>query len=225
MRALATALTAVFVLVVAAPAAMAHEGNPDFRSVINQVTPSVSGVTFQVIEYDADIELLDQRGHEVTIFGYDGEPYARILRDGTVQLNRRSPAFYMNQERFGEMKMPAMADPKMPPEWQTVSHSGTFIWHDHRIHYMSSAVPAQVTDKGRKTKIFDFRIPIAIDARRGGVDGTLYWVGEPKVSKLPVILGGTALLLAAGAVVLVLRRHRRDGEPPPPRPQEPAAHA
>jgi hypothetical protein len=223
-RALTAAAALALPLLASAAPALAHEGNPDYRSVIESVTPRVPGVTFQVIEYDADIELFDQHGHEVTIFGYDGEPYARILRDGTVRLNRRSPAFYMNQERFGEMKMPAMADPKMPPEWQTVSHSGTFIWHDHRIHYMSSAVPAQVTDKGRKTKIFDFRIPIAIDARRGGVDGTLYWVGAPKVSKLPVILGGTALLLAAGAAVLVLRR-RRDDEPTPPRPNEPAAHA
>lgn len=214
LRAGAALAAAAFLLLAFAPWATAHEGNPDYRSVIRRVTPSVPGVSFQVIEYDADIQLLDQHGHEVTIYGYEGEPYARILRDQTVQVNRRSPAFYMNENSFGDMEVPPIADAKARPRWQTVNESGTFTWHDHRIHYMSSATPPQVTDKGRKTKIFDFRIPLRMDARRGAIEGSLFWVGDPKVSKLPVVLAGAAILLGGGAAVLFLRRRRRDGSGP-----------
>ena len=114
------------------------------------------------------MQLLDQHGHEVTIYGYDGEPYARILKDGTVQVNQRSPALYLNENRFAEVTVPPYADPQASPVWKTFDHSGTFLWHDHRMHYMSPATPPQVTDKSRKTKIFDYEIPLRIDGRKGG---------------------------------------------------------
>src|SRR5207245_1732593 len=95
----ALALAAV-VLAALAPAALAHGGNPDYRSVIDRVTPKVPDVSFRVLSYDSYFELLDQHGHEVVIYGYENEPYARILRDGTVQVNQRSPATYLNDSRF-----------------------------------------------------------------------------------------------------------------------------
>ena len=79
-----------------------------------------------------------------------------------------------------------------------------------RMHYMSPDLPPQVTDKSRKTKIFDYAIPISIDGRRGDVNGTLYWVGPANTSKLPFILIGVAIVLGGGLLVLFLRRRRRD---------------
>ena len=161
----ALALAAV-VLAVSAPAALAHGGNPDYRSVIDRVTPKVPNVSFQVLSYDSYFELLDQHGHEVVIYGYENEPYARMLKNGTVQVNQRSPATYLNDSRFATTQVPPIADPKAPPQWKTVDDSGTFIWHDHRMHYLSTATPPQVTDKSRKTKIFDYTIPLRVDGRR-----------------------------------------------------------
>lgn len=212
------AITSVLVLI-PAPSALAHAGgNPNYRSVIDRVTPKVPGVIFEVLAYDAYLELRDQHGHEVVIYGYEGEPYARVLKDETVQVNERSPAYYLNDTRYPTEEVPPIADAKAPPRWKTVGSGGTFLWHDHRMHYGSPAVPGQVTDQSRKTKIFDYEIPLRIDGRRGAIDGTLYWVGAPNPSKLPFILGGIAFLVVGGAAVLIVRRRRgadddSEGEP------------
>lgn len=209
-RAISVALlTAAALLATAAPA-LAHGGNPDFRSVIDRVRPRLPGVGFEVLDYDSYMQLVD-RGHTVVIDGYDGEPYARVLGDGTVQVNRRSPATYLNDDRFAAVTVPAIADAAAPPLWKTVDHSGTFLWHDHRMHYMAPGVPAQVGDESRRTKIFDYRIPLRVDGRPGAIDGTLFWVGSADASKLPFLLVGTAIVLGGAALLLVVRRRRGQG--------------
>lgn len=204
------ALVAVLVLLVPASSAFAHGGNPNYRSVIESVTPSNPNVKFQVLNYDSYMQLLDQKGHEVVIYGYEGEPYARILKNGTVQVNERSPALYLNETRFAEVTPPPIANAKAPPKWKTFDTSGTFVWHDHRMHYMSPSLPPKVTDEGRKTKIFDYEIPIRVDGRKGAVDGTLFWVGPESTSKTPFVVGGILIVLIGGALVLLVRRRRRD---------------
>lgn len=203
------ATTMISCLLLASPA-LGHEGNPDFRSEIETVRPDVPGVGFQVLNYDADIELVAEDGHEVVIYGYEGEPYARVLRDGTVQKNRRSPATYQNVDRYAEAPVPESADPDAPPIWETVDKSGTFRWHDHRSHYMAKGTPPQVTDESKRTRVFDYEIPLRIDGREGAIEGTLFWVGPTDTSKAPFLIAGAALVLLGGAAVLVARRHRRD---------------
>jgi hypothetical protein len=211
------ALVATIALIVCMPtsSASAHAGgNPDYRSIIDRVTPRVPGVTFEVLAYDAYFELRDQHGHEVVVYGYEGEPYARVLKDGTVQVNERSPAYYLDETRYPvEQEVPPIANAKAPPKWKTVGHSGTFLWHDHRMHYGSTVTPPQVTDTSRKTKVFDYEIPLRIDGRKGAIDGTLYWVGSPDPSKLPFIIIGIVIVLGGGALVLLLRRRQERSEP------------
>ncbi len=209
----ALAVIAALLVLIPAPSALAHAGgNPNYRSVIDRVTPNVPGVSFEVLAYDAYFELRDQHGHEVLIYGYEGEPYARVLKDGTVQVNERSSAYYLNDTRYPTAEVPAIANPKAPPRWKTVGSDGTFLWHDHRMHYGSTAVPPQVTDQHRKTKVYDYEIPLRIDGRKGAIDGTLYWVGSPNPSKLPFIVGGVAFLVVGGALVLFVRRRRGPGD-------------
>ena len=38
--------------------------------------------------------------------GYDDKPYARVLADRTVQVNTNSPAYYLNDDRFGNATAP-----------------------------------------------------------------------------------------------------------------------
>jgi LPXTG-motif cell wall-anchored protein len=203
------AIASLFCLLAATPA-LAHEGNPNYRSEIDAVHPDPSGVSLEVLNYDADLELVDQSGHEIVIYGYEGEPYARILRDGTVQMNERSPATYLNVDRYAEVKVPPSADPKARPEWKTVDDSGTLRWHDHRSHYMAKNTPPQVTDESRRTKVFDYEIPIRVDGRKGAIDGTLFWVGPADTSKTPFLIAGLAIVILGGAAVVVVRRRRED---------------
>src|SRR5690242_17300733 len=110
----ALALGLAVALLAASPAA-AHQGNPNFRSVVDAVTPAVKGLTLRVLNYDDRFELTNHSGRMVTVKGYDGEPYARVRADGTVEVNKRSPAYYLNDDRYADVKVPASADPKAPP--------------------------------------------------------------------------------------------------------------
>jgi hypothetical protein len=210
---LVVALSALFALG-AAPAALAHQGNPNYRSVIDRVSPTVSGLRLQVLNLDDRLELQNTSGKTVVVQGYQGEPYARILGNGTVQVNHNSPAFYLNDDRFAAVKVPANAKPGATPDWQVVDRAGRFQWHDHRIHWMSKVAPKQVTDTSKRTKVFDWTVPVQVGSTKGAVSGTLFWAGSAG-GGTPVAayagLGAIALL-GLGAVMVV--RRRRGGAAP-----------
>ena len=198
----------------AAPAANAHQGNPNYRSVVERVVPKAPGLRLQVLNLDDRLELQNTTGKTVTIQGYQGEPYARVLGDGTVEVNHNSPAFYLNDSRTSTGKVPANAKPGATPDWQIVDRAGRFQWHDHRIHWMSAIPPQQVKDRAKRTKVFDWTVPVEVGATKGAVDGTLFWAGTGGGGAPVGAYAGLGLiaLLGLGAVLFV-RRRRGDLEP------------
>jgi hypothetical protein len=210
----AVVVASALIALVAAPAASAHQGNPNYRSVINGVTPKVSGVRLEVLNLDDRLELQNTSGQTVVIQGYDGEPYARVLADGTVQVNRRSPAFYLNDDRFGAVKVPASAQPKATPQWQIVDRAGRFQWHDHRIHWMSKVPPKQVTDTSKRTKVFDWSVPVRVGDTPGAVKGSLFWQPTAGGGAPVAAIAALAALAVAGLGAVLVVRRRRQAEAP-----------
>jgi hypothetical protein len=216
-RALTPALAA---LCLAAPSALAQGGNPDYTSVIRRVRPAVPGVGFRLVDHGNRMRVLDRHDHEVTIFGYEREPYARVLKSEIVQVNERSPADYLNRNRRDDVVLPPFASALARPRWRTVGHSGTFTWIDQRTHWLPARVPPQVTDPSTRTKVFDYRIPIRIDGRKGTIEGALFWAGVAGPSTSRLIVAGVVMALAGAALVLLSRQRRghaggarRGGEP------------
>jgi hypothetical protein len=201
---------AVAVALLAASPASAHQGNPNYRSVVDSITPAVKGVTLHVLNYDDRFELTNHSGRTVTVQGYDREPYARVLADGTVEVNKRSPA-YLNDDRFADVKVPASADPKAPPQWSVVDKTGSLQWHDHRMHWMSKSLPPQVKDKSKRTKVFDYAIPLRIGGQSGSIRGTLLWQPDSGGgAPVGAIVGLVALALVGLGAVAVVRRRRAE---------------
>jgi hypothetical protein len=197
----------------AAPQAAAHQGNPNFRSTVTSIAPAAEGVEAEVVNLD-DRLVLTAGGRTIEIEGYDGEPYVRILPDGTVQVNTRSPAYYLNEDRFAEVDVPPDADADAQPEWKTVSSSGRFEWHDHRIHWMARTTPPQVKDEGERTKVFDWTVPVRIDGEAASISGELVWVPDEGGFPLAAAISIAVIAaLAIGLVLFVRRRRRRDGGP------------
>jgi hypothetical protein len=210
------AAAALAVLCVAAPAALAHEGNPNYRSEVRAIAPALPGLEAHVLNHDDRIELDYDGGRPLVVEGYRDEPYLRFNPDGRVEVNRRSPAAYLNEDRFAQVELPARADHRAPPSWDPVAENGRYDWHDHRIHWMSeSTQPPQIEDEAERTKIFDWEIPMASEGRPVAVRGTLTWLGEED-GGFPVAAGlslGGALVAGGVLVVLVRRRRSRSGTP------------
>jgi hypothetical protein len=207
-RAVAAALLAALA---AAPAALAHGGNPHYLSQVDAITPATEGVTVEVLNRDDRLLLHNTSGEDVVIEGYDKEPYARVRADGTVEVNTRSPAYYVNDDRFGNVDAPDGIDGSDPPQWKQIDKTGRFEWHDHRFHWMSaSTTPSQVKDKSVKTKVFDWKVPVEIGGRRGAIAGTLFWTPLPGGGPpLAAIFAGAGFLIACCIAVAVVRYRRR----------------
>jgi hypothetical protein len=194
----------------------AESGNPindqgssyEYRSNITGVTPSVPGLSFQVLEFADRILLTNHTGKTVTIYGYEGEPYARVLANGTVEQNVRSPATYLNTNFYAQVTVPPSASASDPPHWQVIDRTGQFEWHDHRIHWMSPVPPAKVKNRSRRTLIFNWQVPIAVGSTRGAIAGQLYWTPETSKAPLAAIIGGVAIALAGLLFVAFVRRRR-----------------
>jgi hypothetical protein len=178
---LRAALVTAAVVLATAPSASAYQtapdssGNASYNSVIRGIEPRTPGLSARVLGHDNLVALRNRSGRAVVVYGYSGDPYARLLPDGTVQLNQRSPAFYLNEYRFGDQRVPSFADARAPPRWRTMDHSGELVWHDHRIHVAKGGEPA--SDTPRDTLLSAYRIPLRIGSRSGAIAGDLYWVG------------------------------------------------
>ena len=173
------------------------------------------GLSLEVLQFADRLVLTNRSGQNVTIFGYQGEPYARVLADGVVEENTHSPAYYLNQNFYGDVNVPAFASPAAAPRWTVVDRTGQFEWHDHRIHWMSPVPPTKVKNKSKRTLIFDWQVPIAVGEQHGGISGQLFWVPEEGTkTPLAAIVALVAIALAGLTLVLVVRKRRRTGGPP-----------
>jgi hypothetical protein len=182
--------------------------NYQYRSNITSITPNVSGLSVQVLEFADRLLLTNHTGQTVTIYGYQGEPYARVLANGTAEQNQRSPATYLNTNFYANVKVPATASPNAAPQWVVVDRTGQFEWHDHRIHWMSPVLPPEVKNKSKLTLIFDWQVPIEVGTRKGMIDGQLLWTPEDSKASVAVIVLGVGIALAGLLFVLYVRRRR-----------------
>jgi hypothetical protein len=206
-----------------AQTSQSESGNPindqgssyQFRTYITSVTPKVPGLGLEVLEFADRFLLRNNTGKTVTVYGYSGEPYARVQPDGAAEQNVRSPAVYLNTNFYAQVTVPPSANASDPPKWALVDRTGQFEWHDHRIHWMSPVTPPQVTDKGKRTKIFDWSVPISVGTQKGAIDGELFWVPENSSTPTAAIVALIVLSTLALAFVLIMRRRRR-GPPAAP---------
>ena len=182
-----------------------------YRTYITSITPHVHGLSVEVLEFADRLLLRNDTGQTVTIYGYSGEPYARVRSGGATEQNRRSPAVYLNTSFYGQVTVPPSASATAPPAWETVDRTGQFEWHDHRIHWMSPVTPPQVKDTSKRTKIFDWSVPIRVGNTPGAIRGELFWTPESSSAPTGLIVGSIVVVVLAAAAVLIARRRRRRG--------------
>ncbi|MEY2517344.1 MAG: hypothetical protein QOJ89_4702, partial [bacterium] len=167
-----------------------------------------SGFSVVVLNGDDRLEVVNHGSQTITIDGYNKEPYLLMQPDGTVSVNVRSPAYYLNSTPTATAPIPASADPQAIPRWKVVEHNGRYQFHDHRIHWMAKGTPQQVKNKSKRTKVVDWRVPLHAGTRDGAIDGSLFWRGSAGGPPTGAFVALALIVLLGGVVVLVVRRRR-----------------
>ena len=141
-------------------------GPTDYRTTVTSIDPGGRRASrCRVVGGDSFLRLVVDPGIEVVVLGYQQEPYLRIRADGVVEENQRSPATYLNADRYGTGTPPAGADPTLAPNWLPVGTGGAWAWHDHRAHWMSPDPPAGGPRPA--TQIQASTVPLLVDGTAG----------------------------------------------------------
>lgn len=172
-------------------------GPTDYRSEIVSVEPPPSGVHIRMIGGDSFLEVSVDRGIELEVVGYRGEPYLRFGPDGAVEINDNAPSTYLNEDRYGETDVPPSASADVDPSWRVVSEDGVHAWHDHRTHWMNQSRPAG--EPG--AQILEANVPLVVNGI--DTDVTVISTWEPPPSPWSASAGaviGAAIALVASRI-------------------------
>jgi len=182
---LAIALGASSVLAVAQPAAAHSTGGltpSNYKTVVRGISPAAPGVTVTTSDLGTRLRLTNHSRHEVTVLGYENEPYLKIGPRG-VFVNMRSPAVYLNKSTIPSTSatVPQGYDAAAAPKWVQLSSTPAYRWHDHRAHWMGNGPPPAVQrNPGRShTVIEGWKVPLRVDGAPATITGDVVWVPGP----------------------------------------------
>jgi hypothetical protein len=206
VRAGLVALLAGVVQTLAAGPASAHAvgglvAASNYRTEVRGIEPAIPGVTVRVVDRGNQIELTNRGPEEVTVLGYQNEPYLRVGAAGVFE-NERSPSTFCNRSTAPPVQIPSRYDASAQPEWRRISSRPVAIFHDHRAHWSGGADPAAVRrDRGRRQVVTpSWQVPLRVGDRTSILSGSIEWVPGP--SPLP----WAALAAALAALVLLASR-------------------
>jgi hypothetical protein len=180
-------------LILLAQPASAHTvsgvGATNWASFITSISPQVPGLTIRLVEDGSRLEVTNT-GPEITIIGYEGEPYLRVGPEGVFE-NLESPATYLNCSRTG-CAIPGTLDINGPPQWKKISSGHIARYHDHRTHWMGSQPPPDVARAPNQRHV---EATWTVTMKQGPtvitVKGNYTWI--PGTSPLPWLAAGVVL--------------------------------
>jgi hypothetical protein len=206
-------LAAALALLAVVPSASAHGGGgaaKGYHSTISAIRPATPGLVVKVVGGDDRLHVENRTGKQVLVNGYEHEPYIRFDADGEVDVNSHSPAVYLNLDRYGLTDIPKGVSASATPHWEKVASNGTWEWHDHRIHWMSTLPPPVVSAaKGTKHHILDWNVPVLVANRPVTIHGSLDYAPPRRHWMLFAAVVGLQVIVVAVVLWLLLVRPRR----------------
>jgi len=151
----------------------------NFTTIITSISPAVRGLRMRVDDLGNKLELDNGTGTDITVLGYQGEPYLRVGPAGVYE-NLRSPAVYLNRTRTGNVKVPSSANPALPPEWRRVEGGTRARWHDHRAHWLAASYPPEVSAHPSSRHLVQrWTLQLVRDGTPITVRGVVEWIPGP----------------------------------------------
>ena len=205
MRILASVAAAV-ALLAAAPAALAHQGSPNFLSQINQVDPRRRRRHGQRAQPRRPAAAAEHQRRDVVIEGYSGEPYARIDADGTVvgQHRLRGLLHQRGARRAGRGAARRGLQGRAALEGDLADRPLRVARPPHALDG-ARATPSRSRTRTCARRCSTGRCRSQVDGRPGAITGTLFWTPLPSAG-LPL---GAIFAFAALVIVLCDRGDRR----------------
>lgn len=200
-RALAAAVVVTgFVLVDASPAA-AHTITgvkpTNYASRVVTVRPAVGGVRVRLLDLGRRVELTNDSGADVVVFGYYREPYLKVGPSGAFA-NRRSPSVAQNRvAQPGATTTTTGGVPVNPtlvqvaPDWRRISGAHRLRWRDQRTRYEGPRITG-----GQPRQLSSWTLELQRNDRTINVVGVTTYVPGP--SPLPWV---ALMVVLAGATV------------------------
>jgi hypothetical protein len=182
----------------------------NYQTRITSVAPAIAGLTMGAVDHGDQLALTNATGRDIVVLGYAAEPYLRVGSRG-VFTNQRSPATFLNRDRFPTVQIPPQVNPKAAPIWRRVGGGQRVTWHDHRAHWMGTSDPPTVQAAPWRLHVINprWRVELRDGGRRIIVTGDLRWVptpvpaDDPNSRRWPWLVGVAACLLG---IVVGLRR-------------------
>ncbi len=140
--------------------ALAHEGDPNIQTVIEELMPAVPGVSVSVIQGSVvpSLEAYNPTPTELQVLGTDGVPFLRLGPSGT-QGNAASPELYLSEAPSGAAGVPPGVHAGAPARWVPLSRRPVWTWFDQRVPALTSAPPA-VRGRPAASLLGRFAIPL-----------------------------------------------------------------
>lgn len=168
----------------ASPASADPAGPTNYRTELS--TATLGAASLEVFGGDSFLVLRVPAGHEAMVHGYEHRPqdgvidnYLRFDADGTVWVNERSQARWLNEDRYAQTEPPADIGADLPPEWVQVADDGAYAWHDHRIHWMSPDLPSRIDPSDGRQEVLRQSVPITVDGEALEVVAIVTWIPPP----------------------------------------------
>lgn len=207
MRRAGALLVAALLLVAgtASPAAAHAVGgveSTNYRSEIRAITPTTPGVQVRLLDLGGRIEVVNETAEDVTVLGYQSEPYLRVGPSGVYE-NRNSPSLYQNEETDPSeiVQLPPNADPGAAPHWKKRGDGRRVTWRDHRTRWEGADPPGvEARPRQEQTVVSRWTVGLLHGTDPVTVTGRIAWVPRPAAA--PGFLGAAglfALTFAAGA--------------------------
>jgi len=177
----------------------------NYRSRVVAMAPAIPGISARVVDLGSKLELTNRTSTEITVLGYEGEPYLRIGPAGVFE-NLHSQATYINKTRNGGTSPPPNVDtaPDAVPEWKKISSGHSASWHDHNIHWMQAQPPPEVAQSpGSFHHLSQRNVIFLYNNQRVAIAVALDWVAGP--SGLPWVAPIVALFVL-GVLAVLMRK-------------------
>lgn len=188
-------LALAFIFAGAAPAS-AHTTGPQLISSFDRFSPSISGVSYNVLSTGSAPYITVQVSgqHTFEIFGLLGEPFIRITANG-VELNRNSPSDYLVTNPSAKPALPQTANPTA--RWEHVADQPVYHYYETRAEWPHIGQPQEAKALGQTVTVYRFSVPASYDGTPVAIEGHVTWIPAPINLEVPLLFVpiGVVLLL------------------------------